>query len=680
MGSRRLSSRQTTPSNTRLTRERLRVANAPLVISPETVALVKERADIVALIGETVALKRAGRTFKGLCPFHKEKTPSFNVNPDRGYFHCFGCGEKGSSIDFLIKLEGHTFPEAVRVLAERLGIDVVETGAHDPDHARLERQKREKDDLYGVMRLAAAYYVAELGKHPLAGIARTELERRGLPFGSDDPTVAQALESFYVGYAPWGWDGLARYFERQGVSLDLAAKLELIRPRQTGKGYYDLFRHRVMFAVVDRMGRVVAFSGRALEEPTEVELRAAGLEPSRPRADAASRDDERAPPKYVNSPETPIFVKGEHVFGLHQARHAIRDAQHAIIVEGNFDVLALHARGLMQVVAPLGTAFTPAQAKLIRKYAPTALVMFDGDPAGRKATVACRGPALEAGLGIRVANLPTGTDPDEYSRAHGIDAVRRVANAAQGMLEFLLDRAFEGIKTGSAEEIGACLKSVRRYLSEESDADVRAMAKAYADRLAGKVLVSGRPLTDMHALERTVAGALNEAGGATDAMAAARRGGPQANVSPASRSRALENAIDDAVLGALLDFPELLADPAVVAALDHAEGDLALATAAVRKEWESKGSALGDEVLDLIPRPIHAFASGRLAAPKFAEVIEARAELLENAEKLQRKSMRADRTAVLEQVSRAQKLGDREVEDELLEQLARRSKEKLGLS
>jgi DNA primase len=651
------------------------------VISPETIALVKERADIVALIGETVGLKRAGRTFKGLCPFHKEKSPSFHVNPDRGYFHCFGCGEKGGALDFVMKLEGHTFPEAVRALAERFGVEIVETGAEDPDRARFERQKREKDDLYGVMRLAANYYVGELGRNPLAEVARRELARRGLPFDSKEPAVRQALESFHVGYAPWGWDGLARYLERQGVSLELAAKLELIRPRQTGKGYYDLFRHRVMFAVVDRMGRVVAFSGRALDEPTAEEFRRSGVEPPRPRADSATGGDEgRAPPKYVNSPETPIFVKGENVFGLYQARHAIRDAQQAIVVEGNFDVLALHARGLLNVVAPLGTAFTPTQAKLIRKYAPTAIVMFDGDQAGRKATVAVRGPAVEAGLGIRVANLPAGADPDDYSRAHGIDAVRRIATAAQGMLEYLLDRAFEGIKNGSAEEIGACLKSVRRYLSEESDADVRAMAKAYADRLAGKVLVNGRPLTDMRALERTVAGALGEGGSASDAKAAALPGAPMRNVSPASRSRALDRAIEEAFLGALLDFPDLLADPEVAEAIDHAEGDLALATAAVRQAWESHGAVMGDEVLDLIPRPIHPFASGRLAAPKFSEMKEARAELLENAKKLRGKTLRADRTVVLEQMSRAQKLGDRDVEDELLLELARRSKEKLGLS
>lgn len=647
------------------------------MISPETIAAVKERADIVALIGETVALKRAGRTWKGLCPFHKEKTPSFHVNPDRGYFHCFGCGEKGGAIDFLIKVEGHTFPEAVRALAERYGIEIVESGAADPDRARLERQKREKDDFYAVMRLAAAYYVAELTTHPLGSIARRELSRRGLPNDSPESGIREALASFHVGYAPYGWDGLARYLERQGVSIELATRLELIRPRQTGRGHYDLFRHRLMFAVVDRLGRVVAFSGRALEEPTEEELRRAGLEAPRPRSEA--REEGRAPPKYVNSPESPIYVKGDTVFGLHQARHAIRDASLAVLVEGNFDVLALHARGLTNVVAPLGTAFTPAQAKLIRKYAPTAVVMFDGDAAGRKATVAVRGPALEAGLTIRVANLPSGADPDDYSRAHGIDAVRRIVSASQGMLEYLMDRAFEGIKTGSADEIGACLKAVRRYLSEESDADVRAMAKAYADRLAGKVLVNGRPVADMHALERAVSTAL--AGSAAASRAGAGPWSPAGEtVTPSSRSRVRERAIDEAVLGALLDYPELLGDQEVDAVVASAEGDLALSLAVVRQSWERHGAALGDEVLDLMPRSFHAFASGRLAAPKFAEQKEARAELLDNARKLRTKTLQADRTAVLEQMTRASRIGDREAEDDLLAELARRSKEKLGLS
>jgi DNA primase len=636
-------------------------------ISEETIKAVKERVDIVALIGEGVALKRSGRTFKGLCPFHKEKTPSFHVNPERSYFHCFGCGEKGTAIDYLIKREGHTFAEAVRALAERLGIPVAEEGG-SRDIALVERKKREREDLYGVMKLAAHWFVEQLGQHPLSHLARAELARRGLG-DSSDRRVADACEAFFVGYAPYGWDGLAGYFKRQGISLDLAEALGLVRRRQSGSGHYDLFRHRLMFAVVDRIGRVVAFSGRALDEPSAPELRAIGVEPAPPR------DDDRAPPKYVNSPESPIYVKGDTVFGLYQARHAIRDAQRAVLVEGNFDVLSLHARGLANVVAPLGTAFTPAQAKLIRRYAPTVVVLFDGDAAGRKATMAVRGPAGEAGLGIRVANLPEGSDPDDYSRAHGIDAVARTLDASRGMLEYLIDRSFEGIKTGSPEEIGACLKEVRRYLSEANDPDTQAMAKAYADQLAGKVLVSGKPLADMRALERAVATALSP----RQAAATGQQAGAMP-ITPTARSRSQERAIEQAVLGAVLDFPELLGEIEVTDALQDAEGDLALGLDAVRRIWDAKGSLAGDEVLDLIPRPIHAFASGRLAAPKFAEVKEARAELLENAKKLREKSLRADRAATMEQLGRAGKLGDKATEDELLEQLARRSKEKLGLS
>jgi DNA primase len=642
------------------------------VISPETIAAVKERVDIVALIGETVALKRAGRSFKGLCPFHKEKTPSFNVNAERGYFHCFGCGEKGGAIDYLIKLEGLTFPEAVRALAERAGIPIVETGTGDGDRARAEKQKRDKDDLYRVMQLAADWYREQLSTHPLRGSALRELVKRGLPADSPDERVQAALAGFFVGYAPYGWENLARWLDKQGISLDAAEKVGLVRRRQGARGGgYDLFRHRLMFAVVDRMGRVVAFSGRALEDPPPEALRAAGIEA------IGQREDDRAPPKYVNSPESPIYVKGETVFGLYQARHAIRDAGQAVLVEGNFDVLSLHARGLGNVVAPLGTAFTPAQAKLVRRYAPSVVVLFDGDAAGRKATEAARAPAREAGLGIRVANLPAGRDPDDYSREHGIEAVRKVVDAARGMLEHLMDRAFEGIKNGTAEEIGACLKTVRRYLSDESDSDVRAMAKTYADRLAGKVLVNGRPMADMRALERVVMGALEEgpAGAGTGSARQAR----QVPVTPSSLSRAQEKAIEEAVLGAILDFPELLADDEVGAAVEGAEGDLALALDAVRRMWEAKRSLAGDEVLDLIPRPIHAFASGRLAAPSFADMKDARAELLENAKKLRNRSLRADRAAAMEQMGRAGRLGDSVTEDELLQELARRSKKKLGL-
>ncbi len=368
------------------------------MISPETIAIVKERTDLVALVAETVKLVRKGRSFSGLCPFHKEKTPSFNVNPERGFFHCFGCKESGSSVDFLMKLHGLSFREAVQDLAPRLGVAIDETTS-GAEQREATAARRSKEDLYGVNNLAAVYYERCMRPgqegHPLSSYARDEIARRGL--GPDaGPAAADALQAFRVGYAPHAWDGLASFLKQQGISPILAERAGLLIPRANGSGHFDRFIHRLMFAVIDVMGRVVAFSGRALPDPTPAEI--AAHAPSAPRP-----DPEKKPAKYINSPESPIYTKGEHLFGLHQAKAAICQEGEAILVEGNFDVVALHARGLANAVAPLGTAFTPAQAKLLKRFAPSVVVAFDGDAAGKKATRAARVPCREGGLSARAS-------------------------------------------------------------------------------------------------------------------------------------------------------------------------------------------------------------------------------------------------------------------------------------
>ena len=316
------------------------------MISKETISLVRDRTDIIAVISESVpSLKKRGRRFLGLCPFHKEKTPSFNVNPDTGLYHCFGCKESGDAIRFLERVEGYAFAEAVRALAERAGVPIEEERGAAPSEA--ERHKKERSALYAAMQMAATWYEEQLREHPLAPLAVAELARRELA-----PTD-EAVNAFRLGYAPGGWDGLASFFKKQSVSPAVGESVGLLVPRSSGSGYYDRFRHRLMFPVLDVQGRIVAFSGRALPAPPEDE--------------AASATPAEPPPKYINSPESPIYVKGATVFGLWQARHAVRQQEKAILVEGNFDVVSLHARGVTNVVAPLGTAFTLDQAKLLRQ-------------------------------------------------------------------------------------------------------------------------------------------------------------------------------------------------------------------------------------------------------------------------------------------------------------------------
>ncbi|MFW5741185.1 MAG: DNA primase, partial [Myxococcota bacterium] len=297
------------------------------VISKDTIASVRNRADIVAIVGEAVKLTRRGRHHVGLCPFHKEKTPSFHVNMETGRFYCFGCHEKGSVIDFVMKLEGLEFPEAVRSLAERIGLAIEETEG-DPAAVRASREaKRAKQGLYEVTQLAASFFEAQLRTHPAARVAREELARRGLKPETPTDSVAHALQAFRIGYAPAGWDNLLTYLRKQGVSPVAAETLGLIAPRRGGGGHYDFFRNRLMFAITDVQGRVVGFSGRVLPDPESGEV-------------------DKNTGKYINSSESPIYKKSDIVFGLFQARQAIRQHDHAIVVEGNFDVVSLHARGI----------------------------------------------------------------------------------------------------------------------------------------------------------------------------------------------------------------------------------------------------------------------------------------------------------------------------------------------
>ncbi len=644
------------------------------MISKETIAAVRERADIVQVVGESVRLKRQGRRMVGLCPFHKEKTPSFSVNSERGMFHCFGCKASGSVFDYLMQLEGLAFPEAVRHLADRYGVLIEESSPEQRDVEQRRRDERTK--LYELNQLAACFFEEQLaeGGHPLSGMAREELERRGLPLDSADEALRAALEGFRIGYAPYGWDGLSSYLQRQGVPLEQAATLGLISQRRSGRGHFDAFRHRVMFAVLDKSGRVVAFSGRALPEPSEEQLQRAAIEPMY-RDDGADR---RPAPKYINSPETPIYVKGDTVFGLYQARHAARREGHAVLVEGNFDVLSLHGRGLDIAVAPLGTALTEKQARLIRRYAQTAVVMFDGDGAGRKATAACRVPARMAELNLKVVSLPADTDPDDFIRANGVEAVQKLIVGARGMLEYLIEETLmgDGVQGGSLKEKQQRIEQVLHYLAEEKDPTVRSMAKSYADKISAQLVIEGRSPGDIRSLESMVRRALQP--GPADGGASSRASGESQG--PSSRSRPRAQDISLAVFGALLDFPELCEEEETAVVLEAVEGDLALGVAAMRQMWEEKKSLEVQHLLDLMPPAIHSFAAARLAAPEFLDVANARRELVDNMTKLRRIALKDDSAVKLDALAQAERQGDSDAEDELLKELARRSRERHGLS
>jgi DNA primase len=630
------------------------------VIAAETITLVRERTDILAVVQEAVpSLKRRGRSFVGLCPFHREKTPSFHVNPDRGFFHCFGCQEAGTAIDFLMKHDGYTFPEAVRALAERAGIAVEETREGPASDA--DRQKKAREELYAVNALAATYFEDQLRRHEHREYAIEELGKRGIEIGKDK-RVDEVLTAFRIGYAPSGWDGLATFFRQQGISPSAAETVGLLVPRSSGSGFYDRFRHRLMFAVVDAQGRVVAFSGRTLRDL-----------PGTPPSET---------PKYVNSPESPIYTKGQMLFGIHQARHSIRKQEVAVLVEGNFDVVSLHARGIDNVVAPLGTAFTTEQAKLIKRFAANVVFLFDGDAAGKKAVRGSREAVRGAGLSARVASLPEGSDPDDLARKRGGQAVADLVASARGLAEAMIEMELDGtfVQADVFERVER-IERIRKLIGDEEDPIMRMELFAYADQaVSARLDLHGMRVgrDDVH--ESGPFAALQKSLRRDEAAARARGETPKAQSPKEARipPKTPGSAERKEIVGALIDWPSLLDDAEVADALSVIEGPSVILVASLRRAWNSADKKLDvDAFLREIPPAWRPFASERLARASTETEGQAKGYLLENANKLKRLLLSQEVAQITRETYRAQ--GDWDAERELLREAADRLRAKHGL-
>ncbi len=367
------------------------------LIPDQVVEQVRQANDVVEVIGAYFPLKRAGASYRALCPFHKEKTPSFNVNQQRQIWHCFGCGKGGDVFKFLMEYENLEFTAAVRRLAERAGIHLEETAASGGP------RRDEKEALLKLHDAAANWFQDNL-KH--APAARAYLQKRGL---SD-----AAVKRWRIGYAPESWDACLNWARARKIPEALLETAGLVVRTDEGR-VYDRFRDRLMFSICDEQGRVVAFSGRIL-----------------------TADKEQA--KYVNSPETPIFQKGKLLFALDKARRAIIEAKFAVVCEGQVDTIACHEAGLEHVVAPQGTALTEHHARILKRYADEVVLMFDADTAGQNAAMRSAEPLLAAGLVIRVATLPGEHDPDSFLKANGVEPLQEIITAAPGFFTFYLER------------------------------------------------------------------------------------------------------------------------------------------------------------------------------------------------------------------------------------------------
>ncbi|MCX7751353.1 MAG: DNA primase [Blastocatellia bacterium] len=409
---------------------------------------VREQTDIVRIISDYIALRKRGSNYMALCPFHRERTPSFAVHPVKQIFKCFGCGQGGDVFAFVMRMEGCSWWEAVRLVAEKQGIPIPSfaerEGASDRQ-ARIEWQRR----LAQINAWACEFFERCL-REPRGEAARAYLTARGVS--------SEAIRRFRLGYAPESWTTLSEYLLARQVTREELERSGLVTLREDRRGFYDRFRHRLIFPIRDVHGRIVGFGGRAL-----------GTEE----------------PKYVNSPETALYAKGRHLFGLFEARDAIRHVGQAILVEGYFDWLALFEHGIENVVATLGTALTDEQVRLLRRYAERVVLNFDADTAGRQAMSRNLEKLLHGGLEVSIVSLPEGEDPDSFVRRFGAAAYRERVAAAAHYLDFLLNEALRGASFPLSPSVQArALKMVLPYIAAISDAIERA---ASADRVAGRL-------------------------------------------------------------------------------------------------------------------------------------------------------------------------------------------------
>ncbi|MDD5246349.1 MAG: DNA primase [Candidatus Omnitrophica bacterium] len=388
---------------------------------------ILSRINIVEVISEYIPLKKAGRNFRALCPFHHEKSPSFMVSPDRQIFHCFGCGESGNAFKFLMRYERMDFPEAVSLLARKAGIVLPESSKEDPRAVSLSTQ------LFKINELALGFYTGLLASAQGAA-AKKYLLQRGL--------TEETIKSFRLGWAPDKWDALIEFLRSKGVGLSLMEKAGLVLPKQNG-GYYDRFRQRIIFPIFDIKSRVLGFGGRVMH----------------------SSDNQLA--KYVNSPETPVYTKGRNLFGLNLAKEAIRQSDCAAVVEGYLDFIIPYQQGVQNLVASQGTALTEEQARLLKRYTRNVVMVYDADNAGQMAALRSLDIFIEESMEVKIVSLPQGFDPDTFVRQKGAQELKNMIENAEGLFDYkfriLKSRFNASTPEGKARISSEMLSTIGRF-------------------------------------------------------------------------------------------------------------------------------------------------------------------------------------------------------------------------
>ncbi|MBP5160687.1 MAG: DNA primase [Alphaproteobacteria bacterium] len=402
-----------------------------MTLPPRFLETLHQRVSLVSTVAKKVKLTRKGSDYWGCCPFHKEKTPSFSVSEEKGFYHCFGCGAHGDAISFVMQSENLPFPEALERLAHSVGMEV----------PKYEKTRPQQTSLYQLLEDACTFYQEQLFQ-PIGEQARKYLLKRGVP--------QELISQFRLGYAPHG-NALKAFLLKKGYTeQDMIAAGVVGKATDASRENYDYFRDRVLFPIMNRKGQVIAFGGRIMAQ---------------------------GEPKYLNSPETELFHKGENLYALFQSLETIRQEKQMILVEGYMDVISLHAAGIHNVIAPLGTALTERQIELLWKYVEEPTICFDGDTAGRNAAYrACDRafPILQEGRSLRFAWLPDGLDPDDFVKAFGAQELRKVLSETTSLSDLLWQRLLEKQKTDTPERLAQLEKQIKLLLSKMQNATVRA--------------------------------------------------------------------------------------------------------------------------------------------------------------------------------------------------------------
>lgn len=447
-----------------------------MYIPEEKISQILNTSDIVDIISESVILKKSGRNFFGLCPFHSEKTPSFSVNPGKQIFHCFGCSAGGNVLSFTMKYHSLTFPEAAKMLARKYNI-TIETKQIDP---AKRKELHVKESLFRLNKLVMEHYCDDLKKSKPADKARHYLQKRGIS--------TKVIEQFRLGFSPDTWETIVNLLKKEKTSKNIAAQCGLVMEKKQKTGHYDRFRNRIMFPIFDVNMQVAGFGGRVMDDSL---------------------------PKYMNSPETPVYNKSRILYGLHAAKQFCRQQEFVYIVEGYFDFLSLYQHGIKNCVASLGTAITPEHIRVLKGYATKVILVFDSDAAGINAAKKSIKIFLKEGIDTRILVLPEQSDPDSYVMEYGQKAFNELALNAKTIMQFLLQVSIDthGLSVEGRIKV---LDDMKQYLSSIQDSALRSL---YVKQLAEKLNIDEKAVLekvrDLHAKQNRKKNSLfNETGDA----------------------------------------------------------------------------------------------------------------------------------------------------------------------